>query len=172
VDGLVVDRFQPRLEQPVHLRQVRDLGPVADLDQELLSHGPEEALDFASALGFPGPGVDQLYAQDAAAAQQPRVDEGTAVIEVGGPRDAAPLEGGAERRRHPHHVVVVSPAGAHDRTGVVVDEREQVRLPPVDDGAVESVLCRPRRYADKLDPAANEPVLAWSYVGIIVRFPC
>jgi hypothetical protein len=43
---------------------------------------------------------------------------------------------------------VMGPAGARDRAGMVVDEREQVRLLPPDHRAVQRVLCRHRFYAD------------------------
>ena len=77
---------------------------------------------------------------------------GTAVVQVGGLRDAAGLQGRAERRGHPDHVVVVRPAGAHHGPGVVVEEREKVRLLPADHRAVESV---PRPHLVR--PGALEP---------------
>jgi len=73
----------------------------------------------------PGPGVDQFYAQEGASGQQPRVDERGAAIQVDGLRDAAALQGRAERRRHPHHVVVMIPADAHHGPGVIIDKREK-----------------------------------------------
>ena len=152
VDRPVVGGLQPGLEQAVHLRQVRDPLPVAGLDQELLPHSPEKTFDFPSSLWFPGPGVDELDAQDGAAAQQPRVDEGRAVVQVGGLRDAAGLQGRAERRGHPDHVVVMRPAGAHHGPGVVVDEREKIRLLPADHRPVERVS-RPHL----VRPGALEP---------------
>ena len=155
----MVGGLDPGLEQAVHLRQVRDGGPVADLDQELIPHCPEETLDLPSSLWFPGPGVDELYAEDGAAAQQPRIDERAAVVQVDGLRDAAPLQGGAERRRHPDHVVVIGPPGAHHGAGVVVEEREKVGLAPGDDRAVEGVagphLVRP----GALEPAEGPLLL-------------
>jgi len=36
----VVDRLAPGGEQPVQLQQLRDGGPVTDLDQELLPDSP------------------------------------------------------------------------------------------------------------------------------------
>ncbi len=50
----VVDRLDPRGEQPVEHGQVRDARAVADLDQELLADGAEEPLDLAPALGLTG----------------------------------------------------------------------------------------------------------------------
>jgi hypothetical protein len=70
------------MEQAVHLCQVPDFLPAADLDEELVPDSPEIALDFPSSLWFPGTGVDELYAQNRAAAQQPRVDKGAAVVQV------------------------------------------------------------------------------------------
>ena len=96
--------------------------------------------------------MDQPDAENGAAAQQPRVDEGTAVVEVSRFRDAAGLQGRAERRGHPDHVVVVRPAGAHHGAKVVIDEREKVRLRPADHGAVERV---PRPHF--IRPGALEP---------------
>ena len=74
------------------------------------------------------------------------------LAEVSAFRDAAGLQGRAERRGHPDHVVVVRPPGAHHGAGVVVDKREKVRLRPADHGAVESVS-RPHF----IRPGALEP---------------
>ena len=122
----MVGGLGPGLEQAVHLLQVRNRRPVADLDEELVPDSPEVALNFPSSLRFPRPGVDELYAQDGAAAQQPRIDKRAAVVQVDGPRDAAGLQGWAERRGHPDHVVAIGPPGAHHGAGVVVDEREKI----------------------------------------------
>ena len=54
-------------EQPVQLRQVRDAGPVADLDQELFPDNPEETLYFPPALGAAGGAVGDLDPSQAAA---------------------------------------------------------------------------------------------------------
>ena len=54
MDRPVVGGLQPGLEQAVHLRQVRNAGPVADLDKELLPHSPEKTFDFPSALWLTG----------------------------------------------------------------------------------------------------------------------
>jgi hypothetical protein len=42
------------MEQAVHLRQVRDAGSVADLDEELVTHRAEEALDFPPSFRLTG----------------------------------------------------------------------------------------------------------------------
>jgi hypothetical protein len=47
----MVDPLAPGGEQPDQLRQVRDPGPVTDIDQELPPDNPEEQLNFPSALG-------------------------------------------------------------------------------------------------------------------------
>ena len=103
--------------------------------------------------------MDEPDAEDGAAAQQPRVDERAAVVQVDGLGDAAPLQGGAERRRHPDHVVVISPPGPHHGAGVVVEEREKVGLAPGDDRAVQGVpgphLVRPLAF----EPAERLPLL-------------
>jgi hypothetical protein len=62
--------------------QVRDRGAVADLDEELVPHCAEEPLDLPSSLRFPRPGVDEPYAEDGAAAQQPRIGKGRAVVNI------------------------------------------------------------------------------------------
>jgi hypothetical protein len=54
VDRPVVGGFRPGLEQAVHLRQVRDAGPVADLDQELVPHSPEKTFDFTPSFWLTG----------------------------------------------------------------------------------------------------------------------
>jgi hypothetical protein len=88
------------------------------------------------------------------------------IIQVDSLRDPAPLESRAERRRHPDHVVVASPAGAHDGAGVVVQEREQVALAPADHRAVERVagphLIRP----GALEPAESPLLLLLADWGI------
>ena len=66
-------------------------------------------------------------------------------------RDAPGGQRRAQRGGQPHGVLEVSPAGGHHRPGVIVDEREQVRLAARDARAVQRVLCGPRRYADNLD---------------------
>jgi hypothetical protein len=53
-----------------------------------------------------------------------------AVVQVDRLRDAPALQRRAERRRHPDHVVVMSPPGSHHGAGMVVEESEQVGLPP------------------------------------------
>jgi hypothetical protein len=50
----VVDPLAPGGEQPVQLQQVRDAGPVADLDQELFPDSPEKSLYFAPAFRLTG----------------------------------------------------------------------------------------------------------------------
>ncbi|NBH09518.1 hypothetical protein [Amycolatopsis sp. SID8362] len=44
-----MDLLDPGGEQPVQLRQIRDLLRL-DLDQELVPDGPEQALDLSPAL--------------------------------------------------------------------------------------------------------------------------
>jgi len=52
----VVDRLGPRGEQPVQLREVRDLGGagLGQLGQELAADGAEEPLDLPPPLGLTG----------------------------------------------------------------------------------------------------------------------
>jgi hypothetical protein len=61
VHRLVVGGLGPGPEQPVHLRQARDLLPVAGLDQELVSYGPEKTFDLPSPLGLTGQSQVSLW---------------------------------------------------------------------------------------------------------------
>jgi hypothetical protein len=54
VHAAVIDRLHPGGEQGVELAQVIQFAAGADLDEELLAHGPEEAFDLASACGLSG----------------------------------------------------------------------------------------------------------------------
>jgi hypothetical protein len=83
--------------------------------------------------------VDQLDAQHRAGTQQPRIDEGAAVIDVGRFGDAPAGQGGAQRGGQPHDILVKCPPGAHHRPGMIIDEAEQVGLAPGDDRAVQRI---------------------------------
>ena len=78
----MVDPLAPGGEQPVQLRQVRDAGPVADLDQELFPHSPEKSLYLAPSFRPPGCAVRDLDPQPRRGPVQRRVDKGRAVINV------------------------------------------------------------------------------------------
>jgi hypothetical protein len=80
----VVDRLGPGGEQLVQLGQVLDPGGAlpGKLDQEAILDGPEKSFYFSLPFWPSGLTVDQLDAQLGAGAQQPRIDEGAAVIEV------------------------------------------------------------------------------------------
>jgi hypothetical protein len=57
VDTLVVHGFHPGGEQLVQLCQGLDLGQCArdgELDEELLTYGPEYSFNFAAACGLSG----------------------------------------------------------------------------------------------------------------------
>jgi hypothetical protein len=65
VGAAVIDGLDPGGEQPVQLVKIGDLVPAlicavaggglaGDLDEELLTDGPEEAFDLASALRLSG----------------------------------------------------------------------------------------------------------------------
>jgi hypothetical protein len=66
MDAGVVDRLDPGAQQPVQFEQVGDVvaarsfGLAGDLDEELLSDGAEESLDFAPALGAAWGGVGEF----------------------------------------------------------------------------------------------------------------
>ena len=151
----VVDRLVPGGEQAVQPHQVRDAGPVADLDQELLPHHPEKTFDFTSALGPPGRAVGDLDAQPGRGPRQRRIDKRGAVIDVDRPGDAAGGQRRAQRRGQPHAVFEVAPAGGHHRPRMVIEEGEQVRLAAGHRRAVQRVagpqLVRPGR----LEPAED-----------------
>jgi hypothetical protein len=83
--------------------------------------------------------VHQLDAQHRAGAQQPRIDERAAVIDIDMLGDAAGGQRRAQRGGQPDDIFMERPPGAHHRPGVVIDEAEQVRLPPADHGPVQGV---------------------------------
>jgi hypothetical protein len=80
----VVDRLHPGGEQLVQLSQVRDPGGalLGQLDQEAIPDGPEKSFYFPLTFWSSGLTVDQLDTQLGAGAQQPRIDESAAVIDV------------------------------------------------------------------------------------------
>jgi hypothetical protein len=146
VHAAVVDGLDPGGEQPVELAQVADrvptriaLGITGDLDEELLAHGPEVAFDLAAALRPTRGGVDQPDAELRARAQQPRVDERGAVVDIDPVGDPARPQRRAQRRGQPHGVLGEPEPMPHDRPGVVVEEGEQVGLAAADDRAVQGV---------------------------------
>src|SRR5437868_14870247 len=95
----VVDRLGPGGEQLVQPGQVRDPGGalLGKLDQELIPHSPEKSFYFSFPFWPSGLTVDQLDAQLGAGAQQPRVDESAAVVDIGVGRDPPGCQGGAQR---------------------------------------------------------------------------
>jgi hypothetical protein len=66
---LVIDRLDPRLERAVELFQARRR-MILELDQHLLAHRPESALDLPAPLPPPRPAVDQPDAEHRARSQQ------------------------------------------------------------------------------------------------------
>jgi hypothetical protein len=70
----VVDGLDPGGEQGVQVGHVLQLAAGADLDEELLAHGPEEPFDLPPAGGLPGPGMDQADAEHRAGPLQLPVD--------------------------------------------------------------------------------------------------
>ena len=137
----VVDRLGPRGEQPVQLRQVRDLGGagLGQLGQELAADGAEEPLDLPPALGPSGLAVHQLDAQPGAGPQQPRVDERRAVVHVDVLGDAAGGQRRAQRGGQPDGVLGEPEPGGHHRPGMIIEEREQVGLAAVHPDRVQRV---------------------------------
>ena len=153
VDPVVVDLLDPGGEQPVQLAQVGDGPPRpavggGELDCEPVVHGPEEPLDLAPALRPARRRVRQADAEFRARPQQPRVCERRPVVHIDPLRDAPGRQRRPQRRGQAHRVLGQPPPVPDHRPGVVVDEREQVRLAAGDPGAVQRVpgpdLIRPR----------------------------
>ena len=164
VDLAVVDGLDPRGEQRVELAQVGDrvpariaLGVPGDLDEELLADGPEVAFDLPAALRPTRGGVDQPDAELRAGAQQPGVDERRAVVDVDPVGDPARTERGAQRGRQAHGVLGEPEPMAHDRPGVVVEEREQIRLAAADVRAVQGVTGPQLVGPQRLEPPEHRP---------------
>jgi hypothetical protein len=87
VDPLMVDLMNPGIEQRIELGQVRHGCPcprdsIGDLDEELVSHGPEETLDLPSALRSSGLGMGKFRTDHRAGPAQCRVHEHTAVVNI------------------------------------------------------------------------------------------
>ena len=117
----MVDGFRPRGEQPVQLADAGHLPPAAlagvagDLDQELLADSEEQAFYFPASLGAARGGVGELDAEHGAAAQQPRVHESGAVINVDPAGDAGAGQGGPQRGGEPDGVFGVAEAVTGDQ---------------------------------------------------------
>jgi hypothetical protein len=144
VHGAVIDGLDPGGEQPVQLEQITDMVAArlvltGDLDQELIPDAAEVALDLPAALRASGGGMGEFDPEFRAGAQQPRVDERRAVIDIDRLRHSPRRQSWAQRGSQPDGVFRVAEPVTDDRPGVVVQEREQVSLPPVDLGAVEGV---------------------------------
>ena len=147
----VVNRLHPRGEQLVQLGQVRDPGGalLGKLDQETITDSPEKSFDFSLSFWSSGLAVDQLDAQLGAGAQQPRIDERAAVVDVGVRRDPPGCQGGAQRGGQPDGVLGEPEPGGHHRAGVIVDEREKIGFAATQPDRVHRVprpdLIGPRR---------------------------
>jgi hypothetical protein len=151
----MVDPLAPGGEQPVQLRQVRDAGPVADLDQELFPHSPEKAFYFAPAFRPAGRAVRDLDAQPRRGPVQRRIDEGRTVAGIYPGRNAAGGQRRAQRGGQPDRVLEIAPAGRHHRPRVVVDEAEQERLPARDHRAVQRIPSPHLIRSRALEPAED-----------------
>ena len=122
----VVDGFDPGREEPIQLGQIGDVvaaddvGLAGDLDQELLTHGPEESLDFASAFGPAWCGMHQAHTEFRARPQQPRIDERRAAINVDRLGDTAGGQRRAQRGGQPHGVLGIAPPVAGQQPGMIV----------------------------------------------------
>jgi hypothetical protein len=168
VHAAVIDRLHPGGEQGVELGQVVQFAAGADLDKELLAHGPEEAFDLASSCGLPGLGVDQSDPQRCAGAQQLPVDHRRPVVQVERVRDAPRGQAGAQRRLESNGVLAAGPPIAGQQPGMIVEEGEQDRLAAVDRRTVQRIPGPPLVGRVGLESAER---LGWHAVGAGVEFP-
>ena len=145
----VVFGFHPGHEQSVEFQQCRGVvdpggrevlgGGVGDLDEELLTHRPEEPFDLAPSLRPAGRGMHQSNTEFRARPQQPRVDERRAVVDIDRGRHAAGsqrrFEGGGQA-----HGVLGEPEPVPDhQPRMVVEEGEQVGFAVSDPRPVQGV---------------------------------
>jgi len=162
---VVIDRFHPRGEQGVQLQQGCRRGEVpfgqllgagvGDLDEELIPYGAEEPFDLAAALGPVRGGVHQLDAQLAAGAQQPRIDVGGSVVDIGGAGHATSREGRLERGGQADRVFGEPEPVTGHHPGMIVQEREQVGLAATNPWAVQRVADPPLVGGVGLEPAVH-----------------
>ena len=135
---MVVDGLDPRREQLVEPCQVSDRGGV-DLDEELLSHRAEDPLDLPPAFRFSWSTVDETHPEHRARSQQRARHETGSIVEVNGFGQAPSADARPQCRRGAHRVLRDRPPIAHQRPGVIVQERHQHRPPPGDDRADQAV---------------------------------
>src|SRR5215472_14321813 len=126
----VVDALQPGSEQFVQLLQVLGATAGLELDQELRTHCPEEALDLATAGGVAGAGVNDADAERGQGAMEGRRDERRAVVYEHGVRDPGRLQSAAQGSFQAHGVLGVAPTPAGDAPAPVVDEGKEDCLGP------------------------------------------
>ncbi len=138
VPAAVIDGLDEGGEQRVHLVEAADLAGI-ELDQELLPHGLEDALDLPTAFRSTRLAVMELHPEHRARPQQLDRDHCAPVIEVDGLGDPTSLDARAECGLEAERVLGVSPAIADKSSGVVVDEGEQIGLPAPDDRPVQGV---------------------------------
>ena len=134
----VIDRLDPRPEQPVELLEARGRA-VLELDQPLLADGPKRPLDLPAPLGPPRPAVDQADPQHRARPQQLPGHERRAVVDIDGLRDAARGDPRPQRPRRVQHILAGRPAVPAQQAAVIVKEAEQERAATVDQRAMQGV---------------------------------
>ena len=110
---------------------------------------------FPRPCGRPGVEWVSLMPSTAQAAQQPRIDERGAVIDVDPVGDAVAGQGGPQRGGEADGVLGVAEPVPGDQPRVVIDEREKVRFPAADHGPVQRVAGPHLVGAGRLEPAEH-----------------
>ena len=134
----MIDRLDPRLEQPVELLEAGGRA-LLELDQPLLADGPERPLDLPPALRPPRPAVDQADPEHRGRPQQLTGHERRPVVDIHGLRDAARSDPRPQRPRRVQHVLAGRPAVPAEQAAVIVKKAEQERAAAVDQRAVQGV---------------------------------
>ena len=167
---VVVDRLHPRGEQRVELEQPGGRGQpcfgqlvgggVGEFDEELLPHTAKPAFDLAAALRAVRGGVNQPDAELAAGPQQPRIDVGRAVVDIAAGGHATGGQRGLQRGREAHGVLGEPEPVADRKTGMIVEEGEQVGLAATDPRAVQRVTDPAFVRRRGLEPAEHHRLVA------------
>ena len=111
--------------------------------------------------------MNQLDAQAGAAAQQPRVHKGRSVVDIDSFGYPAGRECGTQRGGQPDGVLGETEPVPHHRPAVIINEREQERLVPGHNRAVQRVLCGQCGYAERADYPLLGKTFTNAEVGII-----
>jgi hypothetical protein len=169
VDGLVVNHLHPRREQRIQFIQRRHHAAHpgidnarrgvdgGDLGEELRVDGVEEPLDLPAALRPIRLRVRQPNSEACAGPREGLINKSRAVIDVNRARDAARFQRRSEGRREADGVFGVGPLACRHHAGVVVEEREQIRFPPIDARAVQPVTDPHFVRVVRFEPAEHFP---------------